>query len=143
METEKSPPYPTQTYSTNADYGLEAPNPSTTAPYPPAPPPYNSNVNPSNQTAQMSSTTVVIARGQPKRIFSKYPTELICQHCNALVVTEPRAVVGSTAWLVCFFCIIFGLWLGCCLIPFCIDACKDFHHDCPNCKKTIEIYKPL
>jgi lipopolysaccharide-induced tumor necrosis factor-alpha factor len=33
--------------------------------------------------------------------------------------------------------ILFGLWLGCCLIPLCINSLKDVEHYCPNCNALI------
>jgi hypothetical protein len=30
-----------------------------------------------------------------------------------------------------------GCWLGCCLIPFCVDDCKDTTHTCVNCQRVI------
>jgi len=80
---------------------------------------------------------------QPKRVFSKHPTSLICQHCNTPVVTKPRAEVGTFTWLLAGGLILVGLWLGCCIIPFFIDDCKDIYHDCPNCRNTIDVYKRM
>ena len=35
------------------------------------------------------------------------------------------------------------LWLGCCLIPFCLNSCKDVVHICPNCRATVGRYSRL
>ena len=42
-------------------------------------------------------------------------------------------------------CLIFFVrcWLGCCLIPFCIDSCKDVIHTCPNCRAPIGKFNRL
>ena len=50
---------------------------------------------------------------------------------------------GLATWLVCGGCCLFGLWLGCCLIPFCLNDMKDTRHICTNCKKTIRVHKIL
>ncbi|VDP75949.1 unnamed protein product [Echinostoma caproni] len=33
--------------------------------------------------------------------------------------------------------------LFCCLIPFCVDGCKDAVHTCPQCHATLGAYKRL
>ena len=37
----------------------------------------------------------------------------------------------------------FSCWLGCCLIPFCIDTCKDVIHTCPNCRAPLGKFNRL
>ncbi|EGC36801.1 hypothetical protein DICPUDRAFT_31259 [Dictyostelium purpureum] len=59
----------------------------------------------------------------------------MCGHCNTHITTKTSYKSGSMAWLVCILLIIFGCWLGCCLIPFAIDSLKDVVHKCPQCKK--------
>ena len=79
----------------------------------------------------------------PKRIFSRQPTSIVCVYCNSNVVTQPRAEIGAGTWLSSGFMILLGLWCGCCLIPFYFDEFKDVYHDCPNCRRTIDVVKPL
>ena len=141
---EKPPPYPTSNYTTSADYGMGAPPVGGVAAQPlgsgaPPPPPPGAVVTTAPGTTTVMMSNIV----QTKRIFTKHPTAIICQHCNTSVVSQPRAEVGATTWLVAGFLILVGCWLGCCFIPFCIDDCKDIYHDCPNCHKVIDLHKPL
>ena len=77
---------------------------------------------------------------QSKRVYSKHPTSLICQHCNTRIVTDPKAKVGLITWLVAG-CMLFTGLVPCCILPFFIDDCKDIHHQCPNCHYIIDVFK--
>lgn len=37
----------------------------------------------------------------------------------------------------------FRCWLGCCLIPFCIQDLQDVKHICPNCSKVVGVYRRI
>jgi len=102
---------------------------------PPPPPPGVSMVG--------TAPGVVVVTSQPIKIYTRHPTNIICQHCQQNVVTRPRSEVGMVTWLACGAMILFGLWLGCCFIPFCIPDLQDTYHECPNCGKLIDVYKPL
>ncbi|XP_076814014.1 lipopolysaccharide-induced tumor necrosis factor-alpha factor homolog [Clavelina lepadiformis] len=127
------PAGPQAQYNTANEYGI----PKQGAVPPPPPPGYVSTA-----PGPMGNATVIVTQ-QPRRIFSKFPTNTVCPHCNATVITRPRAEVGTVTWAAAGILILLGCWLGCCIIPFCIDECKDIFHDCPNCQHTIDIYRPL
>ncbi|CAG5115065.1 unnamed protein product [Candidula unifasciata] len=106
--------------------------------YPPqagAQPPYA-------QTSK-SLNTVIIQQPQSLAIssvvyrYSQYPALVVCQHCQATVTTMVSYETGLLTWAVAGAICMFGLWLGCCLIPFCINATKDVEHRCPNCKNVV------
>jgi len=46
----------------------------------------------------------------------------------------------SLMLFIIFFC---RLWLGCCLIPFCINGAKDVVHSCPNCQRMVGRYNRM
>ena len=75
--------------------------------------------------------------------MAEAPQQCVCQFCQHQVVTGTRYVNGTmtyvSAGVVCFF----GGVIGCCLIPFCLDACKDVEHVCPNCQKIVGIYRRM
>nr|ACN70008.1 LPS-induced TNF-alpha factor [Pinctada fucata] len=121
----KAPPPPT--YSAAPAYG-------TTSAYPPPPPGYGTGPGYS-----VTNTNVVVA--QPGiatvMVFRELPVQCTCPSCGASVVTSTSYETGTLAWVICLVLALFGLWLGCCLIPFCINGCKDVIHSCPNCRHTI------
>jgi len=75
--------------------------------------------------------------------FGKQPVMAQCPYCQQQGMTKCEHESGLATWLVCGGCCLFGLWLGCCLIPFCLNDMKDTRHICANCKKTIRVHKIL
>ncbi|XP_041367090.1 cell death-inducing p53-target protein 1 homolog [Gigantopelta aegis] len=65
--------------------------------------------------------------------YQQHQMLIICQHCSATVKTTTTYEVGLLTWAAAGLICVFGFWLGCCLIPFCIDAAKDVSHTCPSC----------
>jgi len=67
----------------------------------------------------------------------------VCPSCHATITTTIIYEAGGLCWLLCIGLFIFGFCLGCCLIPFCINDCKDVVHKCPNCNAMIGKYSRL
>jgi len=82
-------------------------------------------------------TTVIIQ--QPR--FGTQPVLVQCPYCHQQAMTKVEHESGLGTWLICGGMCLFGLSLGCCLIPFCINDLKDARHKCPNCKRTIHVKK--
>lgn len=61
-------------------------------------------------------------------------THMICPSCHAEINSQTTTSPGLIAYVSGFLIALFGCWLGCCLIPCCIDECMDVHHTCPHCK---------
>jgi len=94
----------------------------------------------------MGTTTVVMQQPAVVQVVSTnspYPVSTTCPHCRANVVTSVSFSDGLLVWLVAGGLCIIGLWLGCCLIPFCINDLKDVTHSCPNCHAVIGHFKRM
>lgn len=78
-------------------------------------------------------TTVIVQSG----IQSYHPVQTQCMYCQQMIMTRVRYETGGLTWLAVGGLAIMGCWLGCCLIPLCIDEAKDAVHECPNCNKII------
>ncbi|KAK9539782.1 hypothetical protein VZT92_002282 [Zoarces viviparus] len=88
------------------------------------------------QVVQPVMTQVVMMQQFPTDV----PGQMMCPHCQSSVVTKTEHVNGFCTWMICGILGVFMCW-PCCLIPFCVDSCKDVEHSCPNCNNVLHIYK--
>ena len=56
--------------------------------------------------------------------YGDMPIQCVCPHCHQPIVTRVEQQTGLLSWLLCAGILLLGGWLGCCLIPFCIDSLK-------------------
>jgi len=100
-------------------------------------PPATDSPMPTEQPRSVPIVTRVITRVVT---LGPHSTHMTCPSCSANVNTKVRSTPGVVAWLSGFLIALFGCWLGCCLIPCCIDECMDSHHYCPNCNAYLGRY---
>uniref|UniRef100_A0A5K3FDN6 LITAF domain-containing protein n=1 Tax=Mesocestoides corti TaxID=53468 RepID=A0A5K3FDN6_MESCO len=65
----------------------------------------------------------------------------LCPRCGVYVNTQTKHKSGHLVYLACTGIAMMGGFLGCCLIPFCVDSCKDIQHTCPMCHQTLGEFK--
>lgn len=67
----------------------------------------------------------------PRPVCGDYPVQCVCTNCHQNVLTRVEKKNGLLTWAsvggICIFGAPFGCFLGCCLIPLCIDALKVGH----------------
>ncbi|KAM4698198.1 lITAF domain-containing protein [Rhinophrynus dorsalis] len=114
------------------------PQPGFEGNYPP-PPAYSSGIQPQPAVIVAPVSSTVIVGGA----LHDSPAATVCPSCRQNIVTRVEYNSGLLTWLLFVLLLLFGCWLGCCLIPFCVDGCKDVDHFCPNCNNHIYKYKRL
>ncbi|XP_052264426.1 LITAF domain-containing protein-like isoform X11 [Dreissena polymorpha] len=126
------PPYP------GNEKGMPPPNPAYPQQAPGYAPQYGAQYG-------QQATTVVVAQPAYTVVqhFRESPVRIKCQFCQADIVTSTYYETGTLTWVACFVIAIVGCWIGCCLIPFCMDACKDVVHQCPNCNQQVGRYNRM
>ncbi|XP_022088875.1 lipopolysaccharide-induced tumor necrosis factor-alpha factor homolog [Acanthaster planci] len=93
--------------------------------------------------APMSTAAQSTVCVQSTVIFGEFSTAMQCPHCQNTINTRISHQVGLLTWLVAGGICLFGGFLGCCLIPFCLDFCLDVVHSCPTCNHQLGVYQRL
>jgi len=77
------------------------------------------------------------------KIASRHPQVTFCPRCSKNVVTRVEYKVGTGTFVSGAFIAFVGGTLGCCLIPCCLDDCKDAVHLCSECTQELGTKKFL
>ncbi|XP_047388742.1 lITAF domain-containing protein isoform X1 [Sciurus carolinensis] len=104
-------------------------------PPPPPPPPYSSQT-PGGGPQRRQGRVIGMYTATP-RISSSLPMRTLCPYCGNYIVTVTTAVPGLLTWLLCSGLLVFGCFLGCCLVPFFVKSLMDVSHSCPVCKHEL------
>ncbi|KAL6481872.1 hypothetical protein MHYP_G00099520 [Metynnis hypsauchen] len=90
--------------------------------------------------AQPAVTVVSPVVIQPR--LREIPGQLKCMYCQHDIVTVTRFINGALVWTIFGGLCITGIWPFC-LIPFCVNGCKDVEHSCPYCHNIISVYRRM
>ncbi|XP_019324098.2 lITAF domain-containing protein [Panthera pardus] len=77
------------------------------------------------------------------RMGPAIPVQSICHYCGNRIITVTTLVPGVLTWLLCTGLFVFGCFLGCCFLPFCMDSLMDVKHTCPVCQQELFCYHRL
>jgi lipopolysaccharide-induced tumor necrosis factor-alpha factor len=73
---------------------------------------------------QPGSTGYAMPMGSPVVIFGEAPMSIMCPNCRQQMLSRVEKKSGTITWLICLGIAFLGGILGCCLIPFYVDAAK-------------------
>ena len=112
-----------------------------------APPMYEPTPYPPQGTYQAQHTDIHVNTNQPIIVvqpeFGPCSKFITCPNCQASISTSLEYYPGCLTYLLSGGICVFGCWLGCCLIPFCVNDVQDVKHTCPSCTHFVGIYKRI
>jgi len=92
---------------------------------------------PQAQVIGIDPAAPIAPKGDSGR-YDRLPRRIICQFCGYEGVTITRPHTGTCTHVVAITTCCFGC-IPCCLIPYCVDDCKDMEHICPNCRRVVGV----
>ncbi|ESO06655.1 hypothetical protein HELRODRAFT_64675 [Helobdella robusta] len=104
------------------------------------PPPIAQQIPLTNTYVAANTHTVVVGSALQA---PEYPYNTTCPSCNAPILTAAEYKSGALTWIICVVLTLVGCFLGCCLIPFCINSTKDVVHTCPRCNIVVGQHKRI
>ncbi|XP_045849565.1 lITAF domain-containing protein isoform X2 [Meles meles] len=125
----------------NAPQGPPRPPPQPPPQPPPPPPPPGTHVLPPMYMQGPPGIQPVFT--SLPRMGTATPIRSICQYCGNYVITVTTPVPGVLTWMLCTGLFVFGCFLGCCFLPFCVDGLMDVKHTCPVCRQELFRYHRL
>ncbi|CAH8634985.1 unnamed protein product [Heterobilharzia americana] len=93
--------------------------------------------------AAASYPLIITTQPEIRQPFRNLPVHLKCPSCRKEISTTLEYHNGLLTYLACVGIFFVGGSCGCCLIPFCVNACKDVDHKCPSCKTYVGSYRIL
>ncbi|XP_064634077.1 lipopolysaccharide-induced tumor necrosis factor-alpha factor homolog isoform X2 [Lineus longissimus] len=138
VDGQQQPPYP----QPGMPYPPAQPGPTGAPPMYEPPkdraPPGAGYQQPYTQQPQPVHQTIIVNAS-----FGPQPMTTTCPMCNAFVTTTVEYNAGALPWIIAGLLCLFGCWLGCCLIPFCVTDLHDCTHTCPNCNRVLGRYNRM
>ncbi|XP_045640596.1 lITAF domain-containing protein isoform X1 [Ursus americanus] len=114
---------------------------------PPPPPPGPPPGPPPPGTQVLPPMYIQGPQGVQSAVFTRMgyatPIRSICQYCGNYIITVTTPVPGVLTWLLCTGLFVFGCFLGCCFLPFCVHSLMDVKHTCPVCQQELFRYHRL
>ncbi|XP_071446326.1 lipopolysaccharide-induced tumor necrosis factor-alpha factor homolog [Hetaerina americana] len=126
--------------------------------YPPLPPQYGESQSQQHgikppaygHDASLQSHSAMTPGQQPATIAVIQTTAAIplgpeaahitCPSCRASVATKVVHENTTKTHIICLILCLVGLW-PCCVIPYCVNSCKNANHYCPTCNAFLGTYK--
>uniref|UniRef100_A0A8C0VSV7 LITAF domain-containing protein n=1 Tax=Castor canadensis TaxID=51338 RepID=A0A8C0VSV7_CASCN len=76
-------------------------------------------------------------------VATSIPMYTMCPFCGNYITTVTTPIPGLLTWLLCTGFFMFGCFLGCCFLPFCMTSLMDVSHSCPVCQQEVFRYHRL
>ncbi|TGZ46274.1 hypothetical protein CRM22_011114 [Opisthorchis felineus] len=97
---------------------------------------------PSEESKEVTAQMKAIRKEEPVKL-TRESVAFRCDTCQQSSMTITTYHVGTGTWLMAVLIFLLGGVLGCFLIPFYTNCCKDVKHTCPVCDTEVGVVKAI